>query len=62
MCTCKIASELYTVDILSFMSAGRAKRGRTSQHKVVRSKPTYLRASWEGGKAFEPAVHPSWWK
>ena len=36
-----IASELYTVAILSFISAGRAKRERTSQHNVVRSKPTY---------------------
>ena len=26
-----------------------------SQHKVVRSMPTYPRASWEGGKAFELA-------
>ena len=38
---CTIANELYTVDILSFISAGRAKRGQTSQHQEVRSKPTY---------------------
>ena len=55
-----IARELYTVAILSFKSAGRAKRGRISQHNVVRSKPTYTRASWNGGKAFEPAIHPSY--
>ena len=36
--TCTITSELYTVDILSFISAERAKRGWTSQHKVVKSK------------------------
>ena len=38
---CTIASELYTVNILLFISTGRAKRGWTSQYKVVRSKPTY---------------------
>ena len=31
------------------------KPGRSSQHKVVRSKPTNPRASWNGEKAFEPA-------
>ena len=36
------------------------KRGRTSMHNVVRSKPTYPRASFDGGKAFELAIHPSW--
>ena len=34
--TCTAASGLLYVDILSFISAGRAKRGRTSQHDVVR--------------------------
>ena len=32
------------------------------EHKLVRSKPTYLRVSWEGRKAFEKAVHLSWQK
>ena len=32
-----ITSELYTINILSFISTGRAERGRTNQHKVVRS-------------------------
>ena len=57
--------ELYTVAILSFISAGtgRAKQGRISQHNVVRSNPTYTPASLgDGGKAFEPAIHLSWRK
>ena len=42
--TCVIVSELYTVGIklLSFRPAVRGMRGRTSQHKVARSKLTYL--------------------
>ena len=39
MCTTfTIASKLYTVDVLVFISAGKTKRGWTRQYKVVRSK------------------------
>ena len=55
MLTCTIASELYTVDILSVMSAGRAKRGRTSWHKVVRSSLPIRELAGDVGKP------SSWW-
>ena len=51
-----IASELYAVDILSFNSVGRAKRGRTSQYEMVRSKLTYPRASWVALRAGCPSI------
>ena len=43
-----------TVDILSFISAGRAKRG---QVRICGEKQAYLPlTSCDGGKAFDPAV------
>ena len=45
------------VRVQSFISAERAKRGRGSQHNVVRSKPAYPLASWDGGQAFELTIH-----
>ena len=47
-----IASELYPVDNLS---AGRAKRGWTSQHKEVRSKPIHVLTCELAGKAERPS-------
>ena len=57
--TCTIASELYTVAILSFISAGRAQRGRTRQHNVGSSTQKPRAAAFHSVPVGESSTEPA---